>query len=179
MKVLALSGSNADNSFNEKLLRIIIKNLGYKYDFDFATVKGLPMFKEGVEAPADILALGEKIENAEMVLIASPEQQHSVTSALKSALEWLSSAIHPFHGKPVVIVSTSPMPQGGARSQTRLKSILASPGFSAYVFNGDEFMMGFAPKQFDEEGNLVDPGTLKFLNHFFDEVDDWYAKITK
>lgn len=100
MKVLALSGSNADNSFNEKLLRIIIKNLGYKYDFDFATVKGLPMFKEGVEAPADILALGEKIENAEMVLIASPEQQHSVTSALKSALEWLSSAIHPFHGKP-------------------------------------------------------------------------------
>ena len=63
MKVLALSGSNADNSFNEKLLRIIIKNLGYKYDFDFATVKGLPMFKEGVEAPADILALGEKIEN--------------------------------------------------------------------------------------------------------------------
>ena len=47
MKVLALSGSNADNSFNEKLLRIIIKNLGYKYDFDFATVKGLPMFKGG------------------------------------------------------------------------------------------------------------------------------------
>ena len=37
MKVLALSGSNADNSFNEKLLRVIMKNLDYKYDFDFAT----------------------------------------------------------------------------------------------------------------------------------------------
>lgn len=179
MKVLALSGSNADNSFNEKLLRVIMKNLDYKYDFDFATVKGLPMFKEGVEAPQNVLDLGKKIEDADMILIGSPEQQHSVTSALKSALEWLSSSVHPFHNKPVVIVSTSPMPQGAARSQTRLKSILAAPGFSAHVFNGDEFMMGFAPKQFDEEGHLTEEGTLKFLNHFFDEVDDWYAQLVK
>ncbi|AHI12566.1 NADPH-dependent FMN reductase domain protein [Lactobacillus helveticus H9] len=179
MKVLALSGSNADNSFNEKLLKVIIKNLDYKYDFDFATVKGLPMFKEGVEAPKEILDLGEKVGDADMILIGSPEQQHSVTSALKSALEWLSSSVHPFHDKPVVIVSTSPMPQGGARSQTRLKSILASPGFNAHVFNGDEFMMGIALQQFDEEGNLAEPGTLKFLNHFFDEVDNWYAQLTK
>lgn len=179
MKVLALSGSNADNSFNEKLLRVIMKNLDYKYDFDFATVKGLPMFKEGVEAPQNVLDLGKKIENADMILIGSPEQQHSVTSALKSALEWLSSSVHPFHNKPVVIVSTSPMPQGAARSQTRLKSILAAPGFSAHVFNGDEFMMGFAPKQFDEEDHLTEEGTLKFLKHFFDEVDDWYAQLVK
>lgn len=179
MKVLALSGSNADNSFNEKLLKVIIKNLDYKYDFDFATVKGLPMFKEGVEAPKEILDLGEKVGDADMILIGSPEQQHSVTSALKSALEWLSSSVHPFRDKPVVIVSTSPMPQGAARSQTRLKSILAAPGFSANVFNGDEFMMGIALQQFDEEGNLAEPGTFKFLNHFFDEVDDWYAQLAE
>lgn len=179
MKVLALSGSNAGNSFNEKLLRVIMKNLDNKYDFDFATVKGLPMFKEGIEAPQNVLDLGKKIEDADMVLIGSPEQQHSVTSALKSALEWLSSSVHPFHDKPVVIVSTSPMPQGAARSQTRLKSILAAPGFNAHVFNGDEFMMGFAPKQFDDEGRLTDEGTLKFLKHFFDEVDEWYAQLVK
>lgn len=176
MKVLALSGSNADNSFNEKLLKVIIKDLGDKYDFDFATVKGLPMYKEGVDAPASVLALGKKIADADMVLIASPEQQHSVSSALKSALEWLSSSVHPFHDKPVVIVSTSPMPQGASRSQTRLKSILGAPGFSAHVFAGDEFMMGLAPKQFDDKGDLTDAGTLKFLNHFF---DDWYAQLTK
>lgn len=127
MKILALSGSNADGSFNEALLKYIVKHFGNKYDFELATVKGLPMYKEGVDAPADVLALGKQIEDSDLVLIASPEQQHSVTSALKSALEWLSSSVHPFHNKPVVIVSTSPMPQGGSRSQTRLKSILASP----------------------------------------------------
>jgi hypothetical protein len=39
--------------------------------------------------------------------------------------------------------------------------------------------MGTAPKQFDQDGNLVDDGTVKFLDHFFDEVDNWYSEISK
>ena len=179
MKILALSGSNADNSYNLALLKFIAKHFADRYDFEVTSVKGLPMFKEGEDAPAEVLALGEKIQNADLVLIASPEQQHSVPSSLKSALEWLSSAIHPFHGKPVVVVSTSPMPQGASRSQLRLKTILISPGFGVKLFNGDEFMMGLAPSQFDENGDLVNEGTIKFLGHFFDEVDEWYEQVTK
>ncbi|MDK6747925.1 NAD(P)H-dependent oxidoreductase, partial [Citrobacter sp. UMB8248A] len=87
-------------------------------------------------------------------------QQHSVPSSLKSALEWLSSAEHPVKDKPVVIVGTSVLPQGSARGQSHLKMVLSSPGFSAKVFNGDEFMMGTAPEQFDENGDLPD-GTVK------------------
>lgn len=179
MKILALSGSNADGSFNLALLKFIAKHFADKYDFEVTSVKGLPMFKEGVDAPEEILALGKKVEEADLVLIGSPEQQHSITSSLKSALEWLSSAVHPFNHKPVVIVSTSPMPQGASRSQLRLRSILLSPGFGCHLFNGDEFMMGAAPKQFKENGDLVDEGTVKFLDHFFNEVDAWYELITK
>ncbi|WEV40013.1 NAD(P)H-dependent oxidoreductase [Lactobacillus sp. ESL0684] len=179
MKILAFSGSNANNSFNEALLKFISKHFADKYDFELVTVKGLPMFKEGDDAPESVQTLSDKIEAADMVLIGSPEQQHSVTSALSSALEWLSTATHPFKNKPVVIVSTSPMPQGAARSQSRLKSLLTAPGFGAKVFNGDEFMMGTAPKAFDDEGNLADEGTVKFLDQFFGEVDQWYAQVTK
>ncbi|AWM74695.1 NADPH-dependent FMN reductase [Lactobacillus kullabergensis] len=179
MKILALSGSNANNSFNEALLKFISKHFADKYDFKFATVKGLPMFKEGEDAPEAIQTLSKQIEDADLVLIGSPEQQHSVTSALSSALEWLSCVTHPFKGKPVAIVSTSPMPQGGSRSQSRLKSLLTAPGFGAKVFNGDEFMMGVAPTQFDDNGDLKDESTVKFLGQFFDEVDSWYAQVTK
>ncbi|MBA1394220.1 NADPH-dependent FMN reductase, partial [Lactobacillus sp. XV13L] len=108
-----------------------------------------------------------------------PEQQHSLTRALSSTLEWLSCDIHPFKGKPVAIVSTSPMPQGASRSQTRLKSLLTAPGFGSIVFNGDEFMMGTAPTQFDDNGDLTDKSTVEFLGHFFDEVDEWYTQVTK
>lgn len=179
MKILALSGSNADNSFNLALLKFIAKHFADRYDFEVTSVKGLPLYKEGVKASDDILALGKKIEAADMVIIGSPEQQHSISSALKSVLEWLSSSVHPFKGKPVVVVSTSPMPQGGSRAQTRLKSILASPGLGSIVFNTDEFMMGTAPSQFDDQGNLTNEGTVKFLGHFFDEVNDWYNQVTK
>lgn len=179
MKILAISGSNAANSFNLALLKFIAKHFADKYDFEVTSVRGLPMFKEGVDAPEEILALSKKVQDADIVLIGSPEQQHSVTSSLKSMLEWLSSAVHPFNHKPVVIVSTSPMPQGASRSQLRLRSILLSPGFGCHLFNGDEFMMGSAPKQFKENGDLADENTVKFLDHFFNEVDAWYELITK
>ena len=179
MKVLALSGSNAEKSYNETLLKFIAKHFAGKYDFEFATVRGLPMFKEGQEDPEDVAKLSQQVADADLVLIGSPEQQHSVTSAMKSALEWLSTNTHPFNGKPVVVVSTSPLAQGGARSQTKLKTILASPGLHPTVFNDDEFMMGLAPEDFDENGDLKVEGTVKFLDHFFEEVDAWYAQITK
>ncbi|WEV37201.1 NAD(P)H-dependent oxidoreductase [Lactobacillus sp. ESL0677] len=179
MKILALSGSNANNSFNEALLKFISKHFADRYDFKLATVKGLPMFKEGEDAPESVTALSKEIEAADLVLIGSPEQQHSVTSALSSALEWLSSTSHPFKNKPLVMVSTSPMPQGASRSQSRLRSLLMAPGFGAKVFAGDEFMMGNGPSQFDDNGDLTDEGTVKFLGQFFDEVDEWYAQVTK
>ena len=54
--------------------------------------------------------------------------------------------------------------------------VRSSPGVSAKVFNGDEFMMGTAPEQFDENGDLPD-GTVKFLDHFFDEFDIFYSEV--
>ena len=40
-------------------------------------------------------------------------------------------------------------------------------------------MMGGAATAFDENGDLKIPGTVDFLERFFDEVDAWYAQITK
>lgn len=176
MKLLAIVGSNADHSYNRELLRFIQKHFENRYDIELAEVRDLPMFKEGMQEPDSVKELAQKVQDADAVLIATPEQQHSVPSALKSALEWLSSVEHPFKNKPVVIVGTSVLPQGSSRGQSHLKLVLSSPGFSAKVFNGDEFMMGTAPKQFDENGDLPE-GTVKFLDHFFDEFDEFYNEV--
>ena len=178
MKLLDIVGSNADHSYNRDLLKFIKKHFTGKYDIELAEVRDLPMFKEGFkEIPTSVKELSDKITSADAVLISTPEQQHSVPSSLKSALEWLSSATHPFKGKPIVIVGTSILPQGSARGQSHLKLVLDSPGFGGTVFDGDEFMLGSAPDQFDENGNLPE-GTVKFLDHFFDEFDAFYNQIT-
>lgn len=178
MKILAIVGSNADHSYNRDLLKFIKKHFTGKYDIELAEVRDLPMFKEGfTEVPESVEALTKKIEAADAVLISTPEQQHSVPSSLKSALEWLSSAEHPFKNKLIVIVGTSVLPQGSARGQSHLKLVLNSPGFGGIVFDGDEFMLGSAPEQFDKDGNLPE-GTVKFMDHFFDEFDAFYTQIT-
>lgn len=178
MKLLAIVGSNADHSYNRDLLHFIKKHFTNRYDIELAEVRDLPMYKEGAEEPDSVRNLAQKVAASDAVLIATPEQQHSVPSALKSALEWLSSTEHPFKEKPVVIVGTSVLPQGSSRGQSHLKLVLSSPGFSAKVFNGDEFMMGMPQKQFDEDGNLPE-GTVKFLDHFFDEFDEFYSEVGK
>ncbi|KRL63294.1 NADPH-dependent FMN reductase [Lactobacillus psittaci] len=178
MKILALVGSNAENSFNRKLL-LAIKKRFTRHEIELAEIKDLPLYKEKSATPAAISELANKISNSDLVLIGTPEQQHSVTSALKSCLEWLSSNEHPFNGKKVAIVGTSVLAQGSGRSQTRLKSILASPGFGCEVFNGDEFMLGLAGQAFDEEGNLTNEKTLEFLDKFFGEVETWYQKVSE
>lgn len=178
MKLLAIVGSNADHSYNRDLLKFIKKHFTGKYDIELAEVRDLPMFKEGFkEIPASVEELADKVKAADAVLISTPEQQHSVPSSLKSALEWLSSAEHPFKDKPIVIVGTSVLPQGSARGQSHLKLVLNSPGFGGIVFDGDEFMLGNAPEQFDKNGNLPD-GTVKFMDHFFEEFDAFYNQFT-
>lgn len=176
MKILAIVGSNSDNSIQRQLVEFIAKHFGNKYDIKIAEVGDLPLFKEGLAEPDSVKNLAKDINESDAVLISTAEVQHSVPSSLKSAIEWLSSAEHPFKNKPLLVIGASDQPQGSARAQVRLKNVLASPGVGAIVFNGDEFMMGNAQLQFDQAGNLPE-GTVNFLDHFFDEFNEFYQTV--
>lgn len=97
------------------------------------------------------------------MIIASPEYNHSITSALKSIVEWLSYSVHPLTGKPVMTIGASTHDQGASRSQVQLRDILISPGINANVYQGDEFFMSNVTSLMDEEGNITDKGTIGFL----------------
>ncbi|MBP2058161.1 NAD(P)H-dependent FMN reductase [Lactobacillus colini] len=176
MKFLAIVGSNSNDSKQRKLIKFVKNHFSSKYDFETAEVEDLPIFKEGLAEPDNVKALAKKIMSADAVIISTAETQHSVPSSLKSSIEWLSSAEHPFKGKPLMVIGASDTPQGSSRAQVRLKNVLASPGVGAIVFNNDEFMMGNAQQQFDQDGNLPD-GTVKFLEHFFTEFDEFYQVV--
>ena len=81
--------------------------------------------------------------------------------------------------KPVAVVGTSYGTQGASRAQEDIREILLSPDMSANVLPGNEILFGNAAGNFDKDGNLVDEDTVKFLDHFFDEVDNWYSEISK
>ncbi|WP_236160742.1 NAD(P)H-dependent oxidoreductase, partial [Lactobacillus delbrueckii] len=91
MKLLAIVGTNADFSFNRLLCQFIAKRFGDKAEIEVAEIGDLPAFYKEGQADARVAAWREKVDQADGLIIATPEYDHAIPAALKSALEWLGS----------------------------------------------------------------------------------------
>jgi chromate reductase len=87
----------------------------------------LPFFNQDVEErgdPTPVRDLKEKIREAEVVLIATPEYDYAIPGALTNALDWALRSPSPLRHKPVGIVGANPGGAGTARGQMVLRQIL-------------------------------------------------------
>ncbi|WP_288723066.1 NADPH-dependent FMN reductase, partial [uncultured Enterococcus sp.] len=169
MKFVGLIGTNAKKSTNRQLVAFMQREFAALAEIELLEIKDVPMFNETQDQTNSevIQRLNSKILAADGVIIATPEHNHSIPSALKSVLEWLSFNLHPFDGKPVMIVGASYDVQGSSRAQLHLRQILDAPGVNATVMPGNEFLLGRAHQAFDEQGNLKDQRTVGFLESCF------------
>ncbi|MDT2674695.1 flavocytochrome c [Enterococcus dongliensis] len=169
MKYVAIVGTNAKRSYNRMLVQFMKKHFEDQAEIELLEIADVPMFNETEDQTDSIVIqnLNKKISEAEGVIIATPEHNHSIPSALKSVLEWLSFNLHPLDGKPVMIVGASYDVQGSSRAQLHLRQILDAPGVNASVMPGNEFLLGRAQQAFDKEGNITDEKTVAFLESCF------------
>ena len=169
-KFVGIVGSNAELSYNRKLLEFIRRHFKTKFELELLEIDQVPMFNqdEDWQESFQLRYLCNKITRADGVIIATPEHNHTITAALKSVLEWLSYKVHPFESKPVMIVGASYYDQGTSRAQIHLRKILDAPGVNAYTLPGNEFLLGKAKEAFDDEGNIINAGTVAFLETCLD-----------
>jgi chromate reductase, NAD(P)H dehydrogenase (quinone) len=157
MKVLALSGSLRDASYNTRLLRAAAELApdGVAVEL-WQGLKAVPPFDEDdeAEAPAGAVALRDAVAGADAVLFATPEYNSSIPGQLKNAVDWASrpKAAAALRNKPVAVVGTSTGMFGAAWAQAELRKVLASAG--ARVLDA-ELPVPAAHTQFDDEGRLV------------------------
>lgn len=165
MKLVGIAGSIADQSYNRTLLKFIAKHFEGLVDIDVLDINDVPMFsQDDDQTNSDVIQnLCKKIKGADGVIIATPEHNHTVPAALKNVIEWLSYEVHPFDGKPVMIVGASYHTQGSSRAQLHLRQILEAPGVNAIVLPGNEFLLGDVKSAFDENDDLKDQRTVDFL----------------
>lgn len=165
MKIVGLLGSNAEISYNRRLLQFIGKHFEKDFAFELLEIKDIPLFNQDDDQTntPPLQKLIKKIEGADGVIISTPEHNHTITPALKSVLEWLSYKAHPLQAKPVMVIGASYFEQGSSRAQLHLRQILEAPGVSALVFPGNEFLLGHAKSAFDKEGHLKNSQTVNFL----------------
>ncbi|MDN6294219.1 MAG: NAD(P)H-dependent oxidoreductase [Alkalibacterium sp.] len=181
MKYVGIVGSNADLSYNRYLLNFIKKQYSHLFELDIVEIKDIPMFNQDNDQTNSqpIQNLNQKILDADGVIIATPEHNHTIPASLKSVIEWLSFKIHPLDNKPVMIVGASYYDQGSSRAQLHLRQILDAPGVNAIVMPGNEFLLGRVKEAFDEEYNLKDQGTIDFLQSILEKYNAFVQLVNR
>ncbi|RAN34076.1 NADPH-dependent FMN reductase [Hyphomonas pacifica] len=140
VKILALSGSLQDESFNQRLLDRAV-HFAREAGADVTSIKledfDLPLYSQDREMnafPEDAKRLKALFCSHDAFLLASPEHNGSITTALKNAIDWVSRstdgepplALTGFRGKVAGLMSASPSPFGGLRSLSHLRQILTT-----------------------------------------------------
>jgi chromate reductase, NAD(P)H dehydrogenase (quinone) len=114
--IFVIVGSAGRNSANEKLIDHLAQLA--KDDFNLAVykdLKTLPHFDPELSAshpPEKIVAFRKNIEEADGVIICTPEYVFSIPAGLKNAMEWCVSTTV-FSDKPVGLITASASGQKG------------------------------------------------------------------
>jgi chromate reductase, NAD(P)H dehydrogenase (quinone) len=158
MRILAVSGSLRESSFNTSLLRAALEAAPDAVELELWEGLGeLPLYDEDLEAdvPESVLRLRQDWAAADAILFSTPEYNGSVPGGLKNAIDWASrpklEAV--LWNKPVAVVGASTGQFGALWAQQDLKRILGIAGARVV---GTEIPVARAHERFDTEGRLLD-----------------------
>ena len=153
--IVAICGSLRPGSSNHNLLRAAAECAPDGIAFSWVDWKNIPIFDDISAPSAEILAIANQINNADAVIIASPEYNWSIPGGLKNLLDWLSRVgFNPFEAKPTLIMGTSPGKLGTARMQPHLRQVMGH--FKAQLIDDPEVAIGYSDQIFNSAGDLVD-----------------------
>lgn len=175
-KILAFSGSTRQDSLNKKLLneavetarksnaKVLVVDLK---DFPMPYYDGDTEQNEGM--PQKAKELRQLMIQNQIIFIASPEYNSSLSAVLKNVIDWASrseqkgSSREAFKDKIFVIMSASTGSTGGARGLVHLRAIIENVGGKVFT---QQFTLPNANDAFDEQGHLKDPKLKADLNQF-------------
>jgi chromate reductase len=182
LRVLGLVGSLRRQSLNRGLMAAAQELGPDPMEIDVFDLDEVPLYNGDLDndrdRPAAVRRLKHAIADADAVLIATPEFNHSVPGVLQNAIDWASrpGMKSPLRDKPVAIMGASPGAIGTARAQQQLKLVLMST--LSLVMPHPGFVLGQAKEKFAADGTLTHGPTREFLREFLREFAGWTASQT-
>lgn len=178
-KIIALAGSNSENSINKKLLDYVVGRIESHevktvnlIDYEF------PMFGVDHEKekgfPADVQVLKVILKEADAVILAVSEHNRGPSAYFKNITDWLSRLELKFlEGKKVLLMSTSPGKLGAAAALEYYKNVL--PRFGADVvesFSLPSFLQNFDVEKQKITDEILLLGLNDVLSNFEQELQE-------
>lgn len=159
LEIIGIAGSLRVGSYNKLLLRAAREEAPEGMSIEPFDLADVPFYNRDVEDQGDPDPVAEMkawIDDADGVLIATPEYQHGIPGVLKNALDWASRppGESVLNGKPVAMMGASPGMAGTARAHLQLRQTLHYN--RVRMVAGPEVLVAKASEKFDDEGRLVD-----------------------
>ena len=173
-KLIGLSGSLRQGSFNSALLRAAVDQMPKNAELTVGCIRGIPLYDGDIEAtegiPEPVTRLKDAIAAADSLLLVTPEYNNSIPGVFKNAVDWLTrppaDIKRVFRGKPVALLGASPGGFGTILSQNAWLPVLRT--LRAELWFGGRMLVSRAESVFDEGGTLSDQKTKDQLRSFME-----------
>ncbi len=116
------------------------------------------------DPPRGLREFARKVDEADSIIIVSPEYNHGYPGVLKNALDYL---LPEYERKPVGIVTVSAGRFGGLNCLNQLR--IVSLGMGAFPIPA-EFAVAKVQESFDDQGETKNPAYEGVFREFFEEL---------
>lgn len=174
-----LIGSLAHDSINRVLATSLVRLAPPSLEMVEIPIRDLPLYNrdDELEPVPAVSEFKSAIERAEGLLIVSPEYNRSIPGALKNAIDWGSRpwGHNSFARTPTGIIGASTGAIGTAVMQSSMRSVLSF--LNAPQLNAPEAYLTYRPEMFGPDGEVVDDGTRRFLEHYMEEFAAFVERV--
>lgn len=179
LRIIALSGSLRRESYTTKVVKAFGQLAPEGVTLELVGGLGeLPFFNEDIESnpPKVVTDFINKLKTADAFLFATPEYNRSYSAVLKNALDWPSrNEDLVFYQKPAAVVGVTPYSLGAFGAVHHLRQVLTY--LNMYTLQQPEFHVSGAAEKLDKKGNMKDESTIRHIENFWREYEDWIRKI--
>lgn len=170
MKFLVVEGTVREGRKSIHVARHVTEVLDEKEEAELYDLKEkeVPLMKTRTysdpgEPPEDVQEFSKKVEEADGLILVSPEYNHSIPGALKNLLDYLYPE---YEDKPFSYVTVSAGGFGGVRCVSHLHDIT----FGLGGVPGPDMQVSRVGNVFDKEGKLSDEDYKERFEDFADDV---------
>lgn len=173
-RILAILGSTRQRSSNDSLIKAIADlsadTLNIKV---YKGIGSLPQFNpdDDIEpVPAEIADFRRQLNNAEGIIICTPEYAHGVPGTLKNAIDWTISSSNFPHKPTMLITASTDGKYGHAALLETLKIIEAKNVMNL------QLVIPFIKTKINSDGKIINNNTLNevdnLITEFIKTIDD-------
>jgi len=179
--IAVLVGSLRKESYSKKIAKVLASLFPEDCNVSFVEIADLPLYNQDYDdearVPESYTGFRNTMSSIDAVLFVTPEYNRSVPAVLKNALDVGSRPYGKsiWDGKPAAIVSVSPGGIGAFGANHHLRQSLVF--LNMPTVQQPEAYIGHVNDILNEDGEVADSGTLKFLHSVADALVNLAGKF--